>query len=167
MERRGEGLAPVSFLNQWSSDVFRRAARGGEYGIPIQGRGPLTLIWTGNRHEHCPPGAGRPEKRKESVSEGTCRQREMFGQSGVFLQRLRQPREGGAPRIPGGGREGQLKCAEQGCKTLEMAVETVEIQERCTRRVVPAMRTEESEVARHLKVMGEKLEALLSEIKDD
>ena len=32
---------------------------------------------------------------------------------------------------------------------------------------VRAVRTEESEVATHLKVMGEKLEALLGAIKDD
>ena len=65
------------------------------------------------------------------------------------------------------GEELQLKCAERGCKSLEMAVETVEIQERYTRRAVRAMRTEESEVMKHLKAMGERLEALLGEIRDD
>ena len=34
------------------------------------------------------------------------------------------------------GEEIQLKCAERGCKTLEMAVETVEIQEQYTQRAV-------------------------------
>ena len=67
MERQGEGLAPVSVFNRWSTDIFRRAARAGEYGVPSQGRGPLTPIRTGNRHEHHAPGAGRPEERKESV----------------------------------------------------------------------------------------------------
>ena len=43
---------------------------------------------------------------------------------------------------------------------LEMAVDIVEIQEQYTRRAVRAVRMEESEVATHLKVMGEKLEAL-------
>ena len=54
-----------------------------------------------------------------------------------------------------------------GLRPLEMAAETVEIQERYTRRAVRAVRTEESEVAMHLKAMGEKLEVLLGEIKDD
>ena len=48
-----------------------------------------------------------------------------------------------------------------------MGVETVAIQERYTRRVVRAVRTEESDVTTYLKVIGEKLEALLGEIKDD
>ena len=46
-------------------------------------------------------------------------------------------------------------------------METVEIQVRYTRRAVRAVRAEESEVATHLKTMGEKFEVLLSEIKDD
>ena len=61
----------------------------------------------------------------------------------------------------------QEKCTEQGCRTLEMAVEIVEIQEQYTKRAVRAVRTEEYEVTTYLKVMGEKLEALLGEIKDD
>ena len=65
------------------------------------------------------------------------------------------------------GEELQLKCAKRGCKTLEMAMETVKIQERYTRRAVRAFRTEEFEVTKHLKAMGERLEALLSEIRDD
>ena len=60
-----------------------------------------------------------------------------------------------------------LKCAERGCKTLEMAVEMAEIQERYPQRAVQAVRTEESEVTRHLKAMGECLETLLGEIRDD
>ena len=48
-----------------------------------------------------------------------------------------------------------------------MAVETVEIQERYTKRAVRAVRQEESDMASCLRVMGEKLEALLGEIKDD
>ena len=34
------------------------------------------------------------------------------------------------------GEDLQLKCAERSCRTLEMAVETVEIQERYTKRAV-------------------------------
>ena len=67
----------------------------------------------------------------------------------------------------GVGEELQLKCAERGCRTLEMAVEMVEIQERYTKRTVRAVRTEESDVTTYLKVMGEKLEVLLGKIKDD
>ena len=52
------------------------------------------------------------------------------------------------------GEELQLKCGERGFKTLEMAMETVEIQELYTRRAVRAIRTEESEVTKHLKAMG-------------
>ena len=48
-----------------------------------------------------------------------------------------------------------------------MAVETVQIQERYTKKAVWALKQEESDMALHLKVMGEKLEALMGEIKDD
>ena len=58
------------------------------------------------------------------------------------------------------GEDLQLKCAERSCRTLEMAVETVEIQERYTKKAVRALKQEESDMALHLKAMGEKLEAL-------
>ena len=48
-----------------------------------------------------------------------------------------------------------------------MAVETVDIQERYTKRAVRAVKQEESDMASCLRLMGEKLEALLGEIKDD
>ena len=50
-----------------------------------------------------------------------------------------------------------LKCAERGCKTLEMAVETVEIQEQYTKKAVHTPRVEEQETASYLKLMGKKL----------
>ena len=62
------------------------------------------------------------------------------------------------------GEDLQLKCAERSCRTLEMAVETVEIQERYTKKAVRALK---QKVALYLKAMGEKLEALMGEIKDD
>ena len=65
------------------------------------------------------------------------------------------------------GEDLQLKCAERSCRTLEMAVETVEIQERYTKKAVRALKQEGSEIALYLKAMGEKLEALMGEIKDD
>ena len=67
------------------------------------------------------------------------------------------------------GEDLQLKCAERSCRTLEMAVETVEIQERYTKNAVRALKQEESDMALHLKAgeMGEKLEALMGEIKDN
>ena len=68
---------------------------------------------------------------------------------------------------PAVGEELHLKCVEQGCKTLEIAVGRVEIQERYTQRAVWALRTEESEVTTHLKAMGERLEELIGEIRDD
>ena len=67
----------------------------------------------------------------------------------------------------GVGEDLQLKCAERSCRTLEMAVETVEIQERYTKKAVQALKQEESDMALHLNAMGEKLEALMGEIKDD
>ena len=48
-----------------------------------------------------------------------------------------------------------------------MAVETVEIQERYTKRAVRAVKHQESDMASCLKMMGEKLEALLGKIKED
>ena len=65
------------------------------------------------------------------------------------------------------GKDLQLKCPKQGCRTLEMAIEKVEIQERYTKRALQAVKQEESDMASCLKMMGEKLEALLGENKDD
>ena len=65
------------------------------------------------------------------------------------------------------GEDLQLKCAERSCRTLEMAVETVEIHEQYTKKAVRALMQEESDMTLHLKTMGEKLEALMGEIKDD
>ena len=65
------------------------------------------------------------------------------------------------------GEDLQLKCAERSCRTMEMTVETVEIQEQYTKKAVRALKQEESELALYLKAMGEKLEALMGEIKDD
>ena len=65
------------------------------------------------------------------------------------------------------GEDLQLKCAERSCPTLEMAVETLEIQERYTKKAVRALKQEESEIALYLEAMGKKLEALMGEIKDD
>ena len=65
------------------------------------------------------------------------------------------------------GEDLQLKCAERSCRTLEMAMETVEIQERYTKKAVRALKQEESDMALQLKTMGEKLETLMGEIKDD
>ena len=45
------------------------------------------------------------------------------------------------------GEDLQLKCAERSCRTLEMAVETVEIQERYTKKAVRALKQEKSELA--------------------
>ena len=42
--------------------------------------------------------------RKESVRQGTSRQCEAVGQPGLSFQRLRQPGESGAPRVPDGRR---------------------------------------------------------------
>ena len=65
------------------------------------------------------------------------------------------------------GEDLQLKCAERSCRTLEMAVETVEIQERYTKKAVWALKQEESDMALQLRTMGEELETLMGEIKDD
>ena len=46
-------------------------------------------------------------------------------------------------------------------------METVEIQERYTKKAVRALKQEESDMALQLKTMGEKLETLMGEIKDD
>ena len=54
------------------------------------------------------------------------------------------------------GEELSLTCRERGCKTLEMAVETVEILERHTKKAVRAVLTEESKTSAYLKVMVQK-----------
>ena len=97
----------------------------------------------------------------------------MAGQQSVLLERLCQSgksasQEKGAARISGGSRRrASVKVCVTGCKTLEMAVETKEIQERYTRKAVRAMRSEEPDVASCLKLLGDGMEALLGEIKED
>ena len=61
------------------------------------------------------------------------------------------------------GRNSSSNVLRGGAKTLEMAMETVEIQERYTRKAIRATQTEENETATYLKIMGNKLEALLGE----
>ena len=46
-------------------------------------------------------------------------------------------------------------------------METVDIQEWYTKKAVQALKQEESEIALYLKAMGEKLKALMGEIKND
>ena len=46
-------------------------------------------------------------------------------------------------------------------------METIEIQERYTKKAVRALKQEEFDKALYLKAMWEKLEALMGEIKDD
>ena len=46
-------------------------------------------------------------------------------------------------------------------------METVEIQEQYTKKAIRALKQEESEIALYLKAIGEKLGALMGEIKDD
>ena len=60
------------------------------------------------------------------------------------------------------GEDLQLKCAERSCRTLEMAVETVEIQERYTKKAVRALKQEESKIALYLKAMGERSRTILN-----
>ena len=65
------------------------------------------------------------------------------------------------------GEELQLICAERGCKMLKMAVETVEIQERYTKKAVWAARVEANGSSTYTKLMGDKLGALLREMRED
>ena len=53
----------------------------------------------------------------------------------------------------------QLKCAERGCKTLKMEVDTVDIRDRYTREAVQAANKENKETMSSLKDMGELQEA--------
>ena len=52
-------------------------------------------------------------------------------------------------------------------KNLEMSVETIKIQERYTKKAVHAARIEEPDMASYLKLMREKLEVLLGELRDN
>ena len=87
------------------------------------------------------------------------------GQSVVLLKQLCEPRES-CP--PGCSRRGALaEMHGLGYKTLEIAIKTIKIQECYKRKAVRATRTEENETMTYLKLMGKKLEALLSKIKKD
>ena len=162
VEQGGESIAPVLVLNRRGTNVFRRTTRTGENGIRHVGGGPATMVRPGNGHQHCITGVSRAPQGEESVGQGAGLQRETVGRPGLPLERLRQSGKGGTARLPDGSGRGPVAQM-----TLEMAIETVEIQERYTKKAVQALKQEESDLAVCLKAKGEKLEALIGEIKDN
>ena len=100
-------------------------------------RGFQTLVQPGDRHKHCAPEAGGPGEGEKPVGQGTGRQHQATSQSGILFKRLCEPGGGSSTCVPGS------------------------IQRRALAQV------EEQDTASYLKLMGEKLEALLREIKDN
>ena len=104
MDRGGKIVALVSVPDHGSPYVLRRAARTRKNGVRDQSGGPPVSVWTKNGHQHRSAGVGRTEEGKESVRQGTSLQCEAAGQPGLSFQRLREPGESGAPRVPDGRR---------------------------------------------------------------
>ena len=109
---------------------------------------------------------GLPEREKMAYATRVEALRRRFGQetdTSIALQELARLRRGknqsakelaDSARRLAVGEDLQLKCAERSCRTLEMAVETVEIQERYTKKAVRALKQEESDMALQLKAKG-------------
>ena len=66
------------------------------------------------------------------------------------------------------GEELQLKCAERGCRTLEEAVEVIEVQERYARKVVRAAKQEDTlDVNAKILEMNNRMDQILSELNEE
>ena len=136
-----------------------------ENGIRDQSGGPQASVWTRNGHQHRSAGVrrGKNQSAKE-LADSARRLASRAYHSNDYASQEKVALHAFQTAV---GEDLQLKCAERSCLTLEMAVETVEIQERYTKKAVRALKQEESDMALQLKTMGEKLETLMGEIKDD
>ena len=164
VELRGESLAPLPFLDWWSTNVFCRTSGAGEHDVPSQGRDPRCRF--GQKTDTSialPELASLKRGKNQSPKEFADSAKRLASRAYYSNDYMARKKPCSMRSRPAVREELHLKCAEQGCKMLEMAVETVEIQERYTWRAVWALRTEESEVTRHLKAMGEEL---IGEIRD-
>ena len=146
--RKKHALVPVP--NCGSPYVLRRAAGTRKDGVRYQSGSSPVPVWTGNEHQELADSARRLASRAYHSNDYASQEKASLH---AFQTAV--------------GEDLQLKCAERSCRTLEMAVETVEIQERYTKKAVRALKQEECDMALHLKAMGEKLEALMGEIKYD
>ena len=161
MDRGGKIVTPVPVPDRGSPYVLRRVAGRRENGIRDQSGGPQASVWTRNGHQH--RSAGKNQSAKE-LADSARRLASWAYHSNDYTSQEKAALHAFQTAV---GEDLQLKCAERSCRTLEMAVETVEIQERYTKKAVRALKQEESDMALQLKTMGEKLETLMGEIKDD
>ena len=168
MERGGESIALVPVPNRGSTHVFRRTAGTRKNGVRYQsgslrrrfGQETDTSIALQEL-------AGLRRGKNQSAKELADSARRLAFRAYHSNDYASQEKAALHAFQMAVAEDLQLKCAERSCQTLEMAVETVEIQERYTKKAVRALKQEESDMALHLKAMGEKLEALMGEIKDD
>ena len=167
IERGGESIALVPVPNRGSAHVFRRTAGARKNGVRYQSGSPPASVWTGNTSIALQELAGLRRGKNQSAKELADSARRLASRAYHSNDYTSQEKAALHAFQTAVGEDLQLKCAERSCRTLEMAVETVEIQERYTKKAVRALKQEESDMALHLKAMGEKLEALMVEIKDD
>ena len=169
MDRGGKIVAPVPVLDRGSPDVLCRAARTRENGIRDQSGGPQASVFGQETdtsialQELAGLRRGKNQSGKE-LADSARRLASRAYHSNDYASQEKAALHAFQTAV---GEDLQLKCAERSCHTLEMAVETVEIQERYTKKAVRALKQEESDMALQLRTMGEKLETLMGEIKDD
>ena len=100
-------------------------------------------IWTRNGHKHCTPGVGLKRGKNQLAKELADSARRLASRADYSNDYASQEKAVLHAFQAAVGEELQLKCAERGCRTLEMAVEKVEIQEWNTKRAERAVRTKE------------------------
>ena len=164
MERGGESVALVPVPNRGSAHVFRRTAGARKNGYATRVEALRRRFGQETDTTIALQELARLRRGKNQSADSTRRLASRAYHSNDYASQEKAALHAFQTAV---GEDLQLKCAERSCRTLEIALETVEIQERYTKKAVRALKQEESELALYLKAMGEKLEALMGEIKDD
>ena len=147
MERGGESIALVPVPIRGSTHAFRWTAGVRKDGVRYQSGSPPASVWTGNRHQT--ELAGLRRGKNQSAKEPADSARRLASRAYHSNDYASQEKAALHAFQTAVGEDIQLKCAERSCQTLEIAVETVEIQERYTKKAVRALKQEESDMALH------------------
>ena len=154
MERGGKSIALVPVPNRGSPYVLRRTAGTRKDGVRYQSGSSPASVWTGTDTSIALQELARLRRGKNQSA------KELADSARRLASRAYHSNDYAS-------QDGSRRGPTVEVRRAEMAVETVEIQERYTKKALRALKQEESDMALHLKAMGEKLEALMGEIKDD
>ena len=139
MERGGESIAPVPVPNRGSANVLRLIPGAREDGVHYRVEGLPRRFGqeTDTSITLCNELAGLRRGKNQSAKELADSARRLASRAYHSNDYASQEKAALHVFQTAVGEDLQLKCAEQSCQTLEMAVETVKIQERYTKKSSP------------------------------